>query len=251
MRVDKKNTQPIAGQPRNTQPVQNAEPRVHVATDALTLTSKAPAEPHAPAPNAALHGSNVLDNSFGRKLADGTNAAAGMADGARGLKPAADTVRAASEAGRFGGLTSRLSTLMDRGLGIGARLGDGVKWLAPVATGLAKAAPFLGVGIALLDIGKAAIEENPEKKLKAQGMAVLSGVTGLAGVVAAGGAMGAVAFGVALAPLAVPAMIIGGVATVVALTDQFLLGGTITKGIGSGMNVIGDAAGRAWSSLFG
>lgn len=256
MRVDKANTQPIQGQPRFTAPIPTPETRVQIGSDALTLgtgrivpATPAPAAPAPAANKQAEQGGNILDDSVGRNLADGTNAAAGAADGARSIKPTADIVRAAANGGKWTWLTSRAASVMEQITNLGTRIAGGARWVAPVATGFAKAAPILSVFVAGLDIGKAALEQDPEKKVKAQGMALLSSISGLGGIVAAGGALGAVAFGVALAPLAVPAMIIAGVATVVALADQFLLGGAITKKIGQGLNAVGDGIGKAWSAL--
>jgi hypothetical protein len=228
---------------------------VRVVLDTVHLSSKAPDERPAPAENTADQGRNVLDNSVGRKLADNTNTAATLADGSRGLKPGYRAIRAFSGSRKLGWLISPLVILSERVVGAFAKLPEGVKGLASlsagfakasplvtVVAGLAKAAPVLGMGIALLDIGKAVLEKNPEKKVEAKGTAVLSLISGVAGLVTIGGALGYTSLGIALAPLAVPAMIIGSVATVLALADQFWLGGKVAKVIGSGLDAIGKVA---------
>ena len=212
------------------------------ATPAATATPSTPGRPAgATTPNPATSGENILDDSAGRKAYDVVSGTAGAADGARAIKPAVtaiETAAGAGKLGRLGTLGTRLAQGGGKLLELGSAIAGKFKWITPLASGLAKAAPFLGVGVAALDIGKAAIEKDPAKKEKAQGMAVLSTVSGAAGILAWAGAAGAVVGGVALAPIAVPAMIIGGVATVAALADQFFLDGAISKGVAKGAKAV-------------
>ncbi len=208
-------------------------------TPATPAATAAPATPAQRDP--ARQGGNILDDSVPRKAVDAVSGVAGASDGARAVKPAITAVQAASEAGklgRLGGLGAKLATWGEKAVTFGSNILGKVSWLGPALGGLAKAAPFLGLGVAALDVGKAAIEQDPAKKERAQGMAVLSTVSGVAGMVGWAGAAGMAIGGVALAPLVVPALVIGGIATVAALADQFLLGGKISRGIVHGAKAV-------------
>lgn len=181
---------------------------------------------------------NPLASSPGRTAADIIAGVAGAADGARGIAPAARAIRAGSRAGglgRLGALTVVTAKRMESAVAAWGRFSKMAPGVAKVAIGLARSAPFLGVGIATLDVGRAIIEDNPAKQHEATGLAALSVTAAGAGLVGAGAASGLTVAGLALAPLAIPATVIGLSATALALTDQFLLGGRLTRPIGRGL----------------
>lgn len=221
MNVGENNPTPKPGPRPTPMPVATPAPAARMAADTLVRS----AEPQ----------DNPLDGSAPRVAYDAVASVAGAADGARGIAPGADAIRTAAEAGklgRFGSLGTTVAGWLDGLVRLGGRATEAVSWLGWLGSGLAKAAPLLGVGVAVLDVGKAAIEDDPRKKRRAEGMAVLSGISGIAGLLAWGAAAGATAFGVALAPLAVPCMVVGVAATVLGVADQFLLDGKVARAIG-------------------
>jgi hypothetical protein len=136
---------------------------------------------------------------------------------------------------RLGALTIATAKRMEGVVALWGRVSQAVPGVAKVAAGLARSAPLLGVGIAALDVGRAIIEDNPAKQNEATGLAALSVTAAGAGLVGAGAAAGVTVAGLALAPLAIPATVIGLGATAVALADQFLLGGRLTRPIGGAL----------------
>lgn len=201
--------------------------------DTLALTRKVPA----PAAKPPVE-ENLLETGTGRRIVDVTSTVASTADGARGVPAAVEVVKTASEAGklgRFSAFVARFSTLADEAVAAVVAYGGRAPRVVGALGRVANAAPILGVVVAGFDIGRAVIEKNPEKKMRAEGMAVLSTTSAVAGVLGAAGVAGATVAGVALAPIAVPAMVVGGVLTAVTLADSFLLGGAISKGISRGL----------------
>lgn len=230
MRVqDSKSTAPAApaAPPPTQKPVVSAQ-----ETDRLNLSrsGQPAAEPGAR--------TNPLASSPGRTAVDVVAGVAGAADGARGIAPAARAIRLGSQAGglgRFGALSVAAAKRMEGAVAVWARFSQAAPGVAKVAAGLARSAPFLGVGVAALDVGRAILENNPAKQHESTGLAALSVTAATAGLVGAGAAAGVTVAGLALAPLAVPATVIGIGATAVALADQFLLGGRLTRPIGQGI----------------
>lgn len=156
---------------------------------------------------------------------------------------------------------SRVSWLAKLGGGVAkfagkiADWGDNVAAAAPKLAkgflGLAKAAPIIGVGVAALDIGKAVLEKDPEKKQVAKGQAVLSVIGGAAGVI------GLAAIATPLAPVLLG---IGIGAAVLSVADTFLFKGKVSKAIASGLDAavdgakavgsaVADVGKKAWNAL--
>lgn len=208
-----------------------------------SATTPVKAVPGPEGPRMAEDSVNVFSTDHAGRAAYDVLANAGAgAEVARDLRGIGAVVQqAGGKLPLLGGLSTRLSRLLDGVADWGVAVGSRMPRAASAFGKLAKAAPLLGVGVAMLDIGRAVIEQNPAKKQVAQGQAVLSAVGGLAGVIGAGAAVGATAFGLALAPLAVPAVVIGVAATAVSLADSFWLGGAISKGIARGLASVGSA----------
>ena len=184
---------------------------------------------------------NPLADSPGRTGAD---VVSGTSSAAEVLKDSRAIAELAEAAG------SRVSWLAKLGGGVAnfakrvASWGDDIAKVAPrVATGflrLAKAAPIIGVGVAALDIGKAVLEKNPEKKQEAKGQAALSVIGGAAGV------LGLAAVGTGAAPVLIG---VGIASAVVSVADTFLFKGKISKTIASGMDAVAEGAKKAWNAL--
>ncbi|MEB3198874.1 MAG: hypothetical protein VKP62_16910 [Candidatus Sericytochromatia bacterium] len=188
---------------------------------------------------------NPLASSPARKAVDGLAGTAGAADAARAVPSTARVLRAASQSGGLGKLSYAgrfAAQFADEAVRLAGVLTAKAPAVAKVFNGLARTAPLLGAGVAALDVGRAAMENDPVKKQEATGLAVLSVTGGAAGLLAAGGAAGVAVGGLALAPLVVPMTVIGISATAVSLLDQFLLGGTLSRPIGA-------ALGRATKAL--
>lgn len=180
---------------------------------------------------------NPLDKSVGRTAADVTSGASGAAEVAKDTRGIAST--AAALGSRFSWL-GRLGSSVSTGLTKVADWGDDIAARAPKVgkafVGFAKAAPFIGLGMAALDIGKAAIEQDPEKKQKAKGQAALSTISGVAGV--AGAAM----LATPLAPVGVACLAVGVGATVLSMADTFFFDGKVSTAIGGAVDAVGSAA---------
>lgn len=202
-----------------------------MATDA-DLTSKPKDKPKE---------NNPLADSPGRTGAD---VVSGSSSAAEVLKDSSKIGEIAETAG------TRVSWLAKIGGGISKAAqkvvswGDDIARVAPKVAkgflGFAKAAPFIGVGVAALDIGKAVLEKDPEKKKVAEGQAALSVIGGAAGVV------GVMALATPLAPVLLG---IGIGTAVLSVADTFLFGGKVSKAISSGMHAVADGAKAVGSAV--
>ncbi|MEB3330755.1 MAG: hypothetical protein VKQ33_16135 [Candidatus Sericytochromatia bacterium] len=186
----------------------------------MAATSTAPGErPASP---------NVLDGKA-RLPADVLAGVAGAADGARSAQPGIAAVRAAGQAGRLtslGAVGCAVASLADEALTLAARVAQAAPTLVRVGSGLARFAPVAGLVVSGIDVGRAVLEQDPAKKTRATGLAVLSVTSGVAGVV------GAVAVGLAVPPLAAGAAVVGIGAAAAAALDQLVLGGAVSRPVG-------------------
>jgi hypothetical protein len=184
---------------------------------------------------------NPLADSAGRTGADvvsGTSSAAETAKDARTISTIART--AGTRVSWLSRLGSGVANVVTKVADWGDRVALQAPKLAKGFLGLAKAAPFIGVGVAALDIGKAVLEKDPEKKKVAEGQAALSVLGGAAGVV------GLVALATPLAPIALG---IGIGTAVLSIADTALFGGKVSKAISGGMHAVADGAKKAWNAL--
>jgi hypothetical protein len=180
---------------------------------------------------------NPLDakDSTGRTVADITsnvNTGAEVAKDTRGI------ASVAASAGTRVGWLSRIGSSVSTGLSKVADWGDDIARAAPKVgrafTTFAKAAPFVGVAMAGLDIGKAALEKDPEKKREAKGTAALStlsagaGIAGAALLVPPATAVGAALIGVGIA------------ASVFSFVDTTFFKGAASKKIGDAVDWVAD-----------
>jgi hypothetical protein len=224
-----KPTPVVGGVDTPKEPIANEPQTLMLASDELNVSSLA---------NPETQKRNPLASSPGRRVVDVMAGVAGAADGARGIAPTARAIRIGSQAGglgRWGALGLATAKRMERAVAVWGRFSQAAPGVANFAANLARCAPFLGVGVAALDVGRAIIEDNPDKQHEATGVAALSVTASLAGLVGAGAAAGLTIAGFALASVAVPATVIGLSATAVVVIDQFLLRGALTRPIGKSL----------------
>jgi hypothetical protein len=248
--IDKTKSQPLPPTPKPVAPKppeaakedQQAAPATATATvakDTANLGAKA-----GPASTMKLKGEakpdefNPLDakDSPGRTAADvGSNVVSGVevAKDARGIAGIASTV-----AGRVS-ILSRLGSAVSTGVTKVADWGSRVATAAPKVgrafAGVAKAAPVVGLLMAGLDIGRAALEKDPEKKREAKGTAALSTFSGVAGI--AGAAM----LATPLAPVGAALIVAGIGASVFSFVDTTFFKGAASKKIGDAVDAVADA----------
>lgn len=181
---------------------------------------------------------NPLDakDSPGRTVADvGSNVVTGVevAKDARSIAGIASAV-----AGRVSSLSrlgSAVSTGVTKVADWGARVATAAPTVGRAFAGVAKAAPVVGIVMAGLDIGRAALEKDPEKKREAKGTAALSTFSGVAGI--AGTAM----LATPLAPLGVGLIVAGIGASVFSFADTTFFKGAASKKIGDAVDAVAGA----------
>lgn len=245
--IDKTKSQPLppAPKPVTPKPPEAAKPEQQaapatatIAKDTANLGAKAGPASTMKLGQAQQDDFNPLDSkdSAGRTAADvGSNVVAGVevAKDARNIATIASTV-----AGRVS-ILSRLGTAVSTGVTKVADWGARVAAAAPTVgrafSGVAKAAPIVGLVMAGLDIGRAALEKDPEKKREAKGTAALSTFSGVAGI--AGTAM----LATPLAPLGVGLIVAGIGASVFSFVDTTFFKGAASKKIGDAVDAVANA----------
>jgi hypothetical protein len=247
--IDKTKSQPLPPAPKPVAPkppeaAKQEQPAAPAATatvakDTANLGAKA-----GPASAMKLKGEtkqddfNPLDakDSPGRTAADvGSNVVTGVevANDARGIAGIASAV--AGRVSILSRLGSAVSTGVTKVADWGARVATAAPKVGRAFAGVAKAAPVVGIVMAGLDIGRAALEKDPEKKREAKGTAALSTFSGVAGI--AGAAM----LATPLAPLGVGLIVAGIGASVFSFADTTFFKGAASKKIGDAVDAVADA----------